>query len=454
MIKTKTLLLSKITKIDKEEIYKISKLPYTKSILLYITDKELDLKLPTKVSIVICKNLVDLNKKINEIFQSHLDHQIFPAFSWDANSKYAIKTYNKTFWTNVDSRIFKEKDIMWDFLGELTKKKYIKSSYKDLIKKWFEEISDTVGTDFIIKPTNAHSSTSTFRVNSSEEFERTKLKLTKTYDYIIEEYIWWDLFSVDFFFDWDKMFLLVLVREIAMIELSDKDKFSIKFKEKYGEELNKHFNFILPLTYHIDLNSLSSVELSFLDKIKSKLQEIWYRGIIHLEYKYDKASSKIWFIEWGARYWWYRKIFMKEIYHTDPHRLQYNLLVEKDLSKFVKVKWDIYKFKEKEHNLNFVRVKTSFIDKTNYIDILEKSSDVFKRSFDWFLNEYYKSRFWIIIKKIDFFVSYNKEYNFLPFYKNNETKLDYILELDDENFKLFKKKKFKVIEDVFFHDYN
>jgi hypothetical protein len=70
------------------------------------------------------------------------------------------------------------------------------------------------------------------------------------------------------------MFLLVLAREIAMIELSDKDKFSKNFIEKYGEELNKHFNFILPLGYHLDLNKLSKIELSFLENIKIKLQEI------------------------------------------------------------------------------------------------------------------------------------------------------------------------------------
>lgn len=454
MVKIKTLLISKISKINKNEVYNFSKLSYTKIILLYLWDKEIDTRIPSKVTIIKCLNLIELNKQISETYNNYMDYKIIPFFSWDANSKYSIKVYNKTFWTNINPRIFKEKDVMGEFLGDISKKKFIKFTYKELISTKYEELINRVWNEFIVKPTNASSSTNTFKINTSKTFDRIKTKLSKKYEYILEEYIWWELFSIDFFFDWEKMFLLVLAREIAMIELSDKDKFSKTFIDKYWEELSKHFNFILPLGYHLDINKLSKVELIFLEDIKNKLKKIWYRWVVHLEYKYDKKAWKLGFVEWWARYGWYRKLFMKKIYNTDHLRLQYNILIEKDFSKFTKVKWDIYKFKEKEHNLNFVRVKTNFIEKTNYIQILDKSWDVFKKSFDWFLNDYYKNKFWIYIKKIDFFVKYNKEYNFLPFYKNSETKLDYVLELDDENFKLFKKKKFKIIEEIFFHDYN
>ncbi|USN58220.1 MAG: hypothetical protein H6767_08085 [Candidatus Peribacteria bacterium] len=45
------------------------------------------------------------------------------------------------------------------------------------------------------------------------------------------------------------------------------------------------------------------------------------------------------------------------------------------------------------------------------------------------------------------------EYTLHPFYKDSTTKFDYILELNDENFAIFRKKKFQIIEQVFFHDY-
>ncbi|USN58219.1 MAG: hypothetical protein H6767_08080 [Candidatus Peribacteria bacterium] len=169
------------------------------------------------------------------------------------------------------------------------------------------------------------------------------------------------------------MYLLVLAREVVMIELSDKNKFSEAFLRKYGEELQKHFNFILPLSYHIDFSKLSSTEIAFLEQIGNRLREIEYRGVIHLEYKYDPATKQIGFIEWGARYGGYRKIFIKEIYHTDILRVPYYLLVEKDTSRFKKLKGEVYCFKEKEPNLNFVRVKTNFIDTTYQAKILNKS---------------------------------------------------------------------------------
>jgi len=249
------------------------------------------------------------------------------------------------------------------------------------------------------------------------------------------------------------MYLLTYAREIAMIELADKNKFSKTFLDKYGVELEKHFNFHLPIAYHLDFSQLSKMEGDLIEKLRHKLEDAGYRGVVHLEYKYDKKEKKIGFLEWGARYGGYRSIFIKEIYNTDVLRIPYYLLVEKDISRFSPLRGNIYCFKEQEHNLNFVRVKTNFVETTNYIDILKKTGNIFEVSFQKFLKDYYLQEFGIKIKKIDFYVKYSKGFNFFPFYREQSTKLDYILELDDANFELFKRKKFKVIEKTFFHDY-
>ena len=453
MINKKTWLVIKVSKLNKSKIYEFSKLPYTKIFVLFSEDSEIEFKVLKKIELIKFSNLIDFNKKINQLYKDNIEYTILPYFSWDSNSKYAINIFNKTFSTNVNPKIFKEKNDMIDFLWDIIEKKYFKYSYKDLLNKKYEYFAKELWDIFIIKPTNWSSSMNTFKIKSFEDFENIKSKIAKSYDYIFEPYIWGNLYSIDFFFDWKDMFLLLLAREIAMIELSEKDKFSKEFLDKYWEELGKHFNFILPLWYNLDFSKLSKIELSFLEEIRKKLEGIWYRGVIHLEYKYDTKTQKIGFLEWWARYGWYRRKFIKKLYHTDFLRLPYNLLIEKDFSKFTKVKWNIFKFKENEYNLNFIRVKTNFINKINYIKILGKSWDLFKNSFEWFLNNYYKTKFWINIKKIDFFVHYSKNYNFFPFYKNNKTKFDYILELDDENFKIFRNKKFKIIEDIFFHDY-
>ncbi len=453
MKKTKTLLIFKISNLKKEKIYHISKLPYTKIVLLY-SWKDKQIKLPPNLSIEKYSNLIEIRTKINKIFKENPEYKILPNFGGDLYSKYSIKIFNKTFWTKVNSKIFKEKDEMTKFLWEIASKKYLCHEIKDLVKQNYEEIKNKLGENFIIKPINAASSVNTFKIRNNEDFENIKPRLSRKYNYIMEEYIWWNLFSLDFFFDWENMFLLVLVREIAMIELSDKNKFSNDFLEKYGDELNKYFNFILPLTYPVNVSKLSITELNFLEKIRKQLHKISYRWVIHLEYKYDSKTKKNWFVEWWARYWWYRKIFIKHIYNTDTNRLAYNLLLEDNQSKFTKIKPHIYKFREKEYNVNFVRVKTNFITNINYIEILKKSWNILEGNFSNFLKDYYKSKFSISVKKIIFFVKYSDNYDFKPFYKDNKTNFDYILQLDDENFSIFRKKKFKIIEKVFFHNYN
>jgi hypothetical protein len=107
---------------------------------------------------------------------------------------------------------------------------------------------------------------------------------------------------MDVFMDGKSMYLLAYVREVVMIELADKKKFSTGFLSKYGEEIDKHFNFILPIAYNVDFSYLSKMELSLLEELRIKLESLQYRGVVHLEYKFDKKEKKIGFLEWGARY--------------------------------------------------------------------------------------------------------------------------------------------------------
>lgn len=453
MKKIKTLLISKVN-ISKSLIYNLSKLPYTKIILFYLWEKNVNIKIPKNINTIQCNNLLDFNKKMTQAYKDHLEYLIIPYFSWDINSKYSIKTFNKTYNTNINPKIFKEKDQMMKVLSDIVPKKYLKYKYKDLYNEDFNKIRESLWWKLIIKPTNASSSINAFKVMTQQDFENIKTKISRSYDYVIEEYIWWNLFSIDFFFDWSKMYLLTFVREVSMIEIIEEDKFSNKFCEKYQEELNKHFNFVLPIRYNCDFEKLSKTEFSFLNKIKGRLKEMEYRWFVHLEYKYDRKEDKLWFIEWGARLGWNRTKYIKNIYNTDTYKIPYYLLVEKDSSKFVLIKDWIYKFKEKEHNINLVWVKTNFVEPTNYINLLKNTWNIINTSFKDFILSYYKEKFWIKVNDITFLIKYWTNYNFFPFYMNNTSKFDYFLELDDENFKLFKKKKIKILEEIFFHDYN
>ena len=149
-------------------------------------------------------------------------------------------------------------------------------SYSEVYHASYEDISEKIGKQSIIKPIDASSSRSTFKITSSDDFENIKQKISRNYRYIIEEYIGGELYSVDAFIANGKMYILSYAREVAMIELSDKQKFSQNFLQKYGEEIQKHFNFILPLAYSLDFSKLSKIELELLEKLRKKLEEIQY----------------------------------------------------------------------------------------------------------------------------------------------------------------------------------
>ena len=450
----KTVFVSRVANLSREVILKYENLPYTKIILLYSGEKDIEkVKLPNKIEAIVCKNLNAMNREINNIYKNYPNYLVLPNFGGDDFSKYSVKMYNKSYDIKVDPKIFKEKDVMMKFVGQVWEKNFFKTTHREVVHMSYDEIAETVGKTFIVKPTNASGSRCTFKVTSHDDFEFIKPKLSRIFEYMVEEYIGGELYSMDVFMDGENMYLLAYVREVVMIELADKKKFSAKFLEKYWEEIDKHFNFILPITYNVDFSFLSKMELSLLEELREKLESVHYRGVVHLEYKFDKKNKKIGFLEWGARYGGYRKPLIKTIYNTDPLRLPYYLLVENDTSRFTKIKGKIHAFKEQEHNLNFVRVKTNFLETTNYIDVLKKTGNIFEVSFQSFIKEYYSIHFGIRIKAMHFFVKYSKGYNFFPFYKDIATRLDYIMELDDENFEVFKKKKFKIIEKTFFHDY-
>lgn len=450
----KTLFVTRVGAMSQDAILRHANLPYTKIILLYGGIKDLNqYKIPRKVEIYHYANLIELRRHIKTVYQKYMEYKMIPYFTGDMYSKYALYAYNLSYHTNIDPRIFKEKDRMIQFLWELSHKKNLKFEYKDLKKTTYKELEATLGTPFILKPTNASSSTYTFKIKSEQEYNDILLKIGKGYTYMCEEYIWGNLFSLDFYMDGENMYMLLFAREVSMIDLIETRKFSKEYMENYGEELEKHFNFVLPIRYNLDFAKISQIEIQFIEKLRQRLAEISYKWFIHLEYKYDTLNKKLWFIEWGARPGGNRPIFIKNIYHTDTKKIPYYLLIEKDTSRFKIVKSRIYAFKEKEDNLNFVGIKTNFTKPTHYIDILRKTGDILALSYEQFILDYFKNTFGIRVKDIRFQVHPNDYKNFLPFYMSNKTKFDYILELDDENFSIFRKKKAQIIEKVFFHNY-
>ena len=413
--------------------------------------EEKELKNYKKFTIIVCqyKNILE---KIYDLFIKYEKiYTFFPYFIGDSNSKLSIRVYNKAKNLKIDPNVFRLKNKMNDFLGkEVSRKKFIKLSYTDLTSLSYGKIKNKLGQNFILKPVNAASSLLNFKISSAKQFYSIKKKLKKKYEYVLEELLEGNLYSLDFFSDGKNIFLLCLAREIPFAELLE--KFSPHYMDKYRNQIEDKFLHFIPIRYTLDLNRLTPIELNFLKKINAKLVEKKYHGFIHLEYKIEKKKGEIGFIEWGARTGGKRSEFITGMHGLRVENLPKEILYDQDFSHFKK-KNGIYFLKNKDIDKNFLMIYTSVLQKTHITETLKKIPNYLNVSFEDFLKEYLWANWKIRIKNIVFFLLTNSEGYLYPFYERSDTKFNYIMEIDENSFKLFLKKKNRILEHLVFHDY-
>gem|GEM_PF-4458908 len=81
-------------------------------------------------------------------------------------------------------------------------KKNFKVNKNEIKKMSRQELTTQISADnFIIKPTNKSSSLETFHCKSENERNTVQKKLSKSDQYVIEEYLTGNQFSLDFMFD-------------------------------------------------------------------------------------------------------------------------------------------------------------------------------------------------------------------------------------------------------------
>ena len=415
-----------------------------------ISEKKLSLYKNFKV--IVYKDRKDIVKNIDSITKAEKDSIILPYFSGDSYSKYSIKILNKTYKTKIDPELFKQKDKMNSFLEKIIgHKKCIKYSYEEIQAKRYEEIEKTIGCCFILKPTNAASSLLNFKITNKTEFTKAKVRLKKKYHYVLEEYIEGNLYAVDLFCDGEQVYIICFTREIPFSELLE--KFSPGYMNKYQNILREDFIHFLPIRYTLDMAKCTKPEVDFIKQVTKPLVEKNYKGFIHLEYKIKRKEKKIGFIEWGARLGGYRYNFIRKMFNVYPENILYELLVEKDKSQFGK-RDGIFYLKNRDHERNFIGIKTNVLKETHMLSILEKTPNFLNESFETFLRNFLLSYRKIKIKEVEFFVKTTKDYKLYPFYERCDTQFSYIMELDEENFERFTKNKHAILEKLVFHDYS
>jgi hypothetical protein len=448
----KKLLLTIKSDVTEKHLKVLYRTSYNKIVLL--TNKKIDssiLENQKRIQVIVCEDDLEIYSQIDLIYEKFSKrYLILPHGVGEDNSKFSIYIYNKSFNTTVDPEIFTEKAKMNAFLEEVSDKESMSISYKNLMKIKYSEIQKKFGDTFIIKPTNAVASVLNFKITSEESFLKAVEKFTDKFEYIIEEYMEGNLYAIDFFFDGDKTFILCYTREMTFSEIMG--KLSKDYLKKYGLSINENYMHFLPVQYTLDINKLPTLVKEYLLKVSQKLSSINYRGLVHLEYKYDKKKSRIGFIEWGARNGGYRNNFLRQMHHMPSEQLPYEIIGEENYAHF-KEKDSMYYLLGRDYDKNYVFMKTNPMEKMNLVQILRKQPNFLNKSFEEFIKEIFWDSWKIKLGKIEFLVKTDSTFSINPFYTSNDSKFVFIFELDEENFNVFRKNKYPIIEKFVFYDY-
>ncbi len=426
-----------------ETVKQLLQTPYYRIYVLIEEGTEIPKSLSNRVIFFSYKREHHRNGIIKKLISDKPRELIIPFFRGDSYSQYAIHTRNQYSNKNIDWKIFKYKHKMNEFVG--SEKKAIFLLHDTLSTTSYNDIKKTLWEDtFIVKPINKSASAWAFKIANHHDWEQIQSKLLPC-DHVIEEYYPWHLHSVDFYFDGEHVLVLCIVKEMPFIEIMDENKHSEEFLLAYGEEINKHFLYFLPIRYDIPYNKMSDTERKLLSDLWKKLKSIGYKWFIHVEYKFNPITKKVGFIERWARMGWQRSDWIKRLHYFDIKELLYDIH-SGDISKWKSYKWS-YIFKNIVPNMHYIGIYKNFLKKTSIGEIISSHKNYMEISFQQYIINYFKS-LWIVVNNLHIMTSGNKK-DFYPSYQWKSI-FKVLFEVDDDNFKKLKSKKIQIIEKLVF----
>ena len=417
-----------------------------KNILIFITPKRLATNIPKyykesfdnlvnkyNVQIYICyKKEDEINldhwKKIElikdwYIFQEYLSEENLLNFSKELKSvknNIEVYTYREAF---IDI-MFKIKKSLWQeiteikniFISKKLQRENLLSFDKNITVNFlkFTDLSeiniDKVLKDFnfpfIIKPSSWISSAGVIKINSKKELENAicllkdtfeeiiKISKIKNYEVIIEEFIDWNMYTIDYFVDqmW-KIHKSKLVRTHTLKEEYNIEDFWIT-KEVLGTDIE---------------SEISEEKLnSYLEKC------VKWCGVkntfIHHEFKLTN-SWELKTIELNWRIWWYRLEMYKKAYNLDLIEFLFNRNIKPEFKNNYTFIW---LFQRQEIDKNLIWLDKDFINKFEKLDSFY--SYMIKNEFIWnkiwFTKNWYKY-FGTIRLLSNNFNKMEQDYNFI-----------------------------------------
>ncbi len=394
------------------ELYKdLIKKFKVKIYIIYLEDKDINLDLKKQeelekiwLEFLAFENIEEIKNFLNSIKENNI--QIYTYYEELISLSNELKKFLGQKITEIDDLFISKKlqrENLLSFNKDITvnflKFNDIEKVDKNLILKNFD-------FPFIIKPSFWISSSWVVKINSEIELEDNLNKLKevfenlnknrkiKNYEIIIEEFIDWKMYTIDYFI-WENNDLQIssLIRTKTLKDEYNIDDFWIT-NEILWEKIEKE----------IDKKDL----LDFLNQnIKAcKIKNTF----VHHEFKLT-SSWKLKTIELNWRIWWYRPEMYKKAYDLNLLEFLFNKNTKIEFKQYYQFIW---LFPRKETWKIFEWLNTSFIEQIknlkSYFSYMIKESFIGKKI--WFTKNWYKY-FWSIRLINKNFDEIEKDYIFI-----------------------------------------
>ena len=334
----------------------------------------------------------DLIKKINNLEQKNIE---FYVNTYTENLIIVSNKIKKIFWQKTTNFpiLFRDKKLQRELLLKYNKDITVNYFEREIINLNFNEIKKNIWIPFILKPKDWIQSSGVLKIENENEL-RNYINNTENNIILVEEFIDWEFFNINYYVDEEQNFFLANpIREIVAIEYWIKDFFS-PVRIISEDTLEKALN------YNIERF------------IKESIIACWIKNtFVHQEFKIT-SKNKIKNIELNGRIGWFRM----EMYNLWYWINLLDLMFDKKSKFWINIKNNFAWF-------TLYPEKTGILESYNY-ELLEKikklksfySLDIYPSFFEWnkiWLTKDWFKKVWKIRLENSNYKQFKKDYDFI-----------------------------------------
>lgn len=238
------------------------------------------------------------NKLISEIINLSKNNNIVYINTFFESLLPLVQEIKKELWiiTTNNSKLFRNKEVQRKLLLKYDKNITVNFLVEKVWYLDYNYIKEKIWLPFIIKPKSWYGSSWVSKIYNINDFEKYKYENKNTNNVLIEEYIDWEMYSIDYFVDNNWGFTST---KVVKIELAKK------------LWINDFFNLSRTISKETEKDLNKDLLQNF---IKKTIKATWIKNsFIHHEFKLT-TKQQLKTIEINWRIWGYRLEMYKEAY--------------------------------------------------------------------------------------------------------------------------------------------